>query len=176
MSAQNDETLSGRIDLIHDAIRISQERQFGVVDTGFLCQSVSILNPRRPHCVQPETSVGQVIGLLQQLKIGCLLVVGEDGRLAGLISERDLVKKAFSPDKAAELNEPVSHFMTPDPVARPPDTTVAHALNLMSDGGFRHLPIVDEDNVPIGIISVKDVVDYIVSSYTKALLDFPIPE
>ncbi len=59
--------------------------------------------------------------------------------------------------------------MTPQPVAQPPDVTIAHVLNLMSVRGFRHIPLVDEQHVPVGIISVKDIVDYITGEFIRAL-------
>jgi CBS domain-containing protein len=52
--------------------------------------------------------------------------------------------------------------MTKDPVREHPDASLAFALSVMSHGGFRHVPIVDQDDMPIGIVSVKDVVDYFV--------------
>jgi CBS domain-containing protein len=64
--------------------------------------------------------------------------------------------------------------MTKDPIAQTPDITVAFALNLMSQGGFRHLPLVDERNIPVGILSVKDMMDFIVGSFVEGLLNFDI--
>ena len=64
---------------------------------------------------------------------------------------------------------PVSDYMTPHPVCERPDASLAFALNLMSNGGFRHIPIVDQDNMPIGIVSIKDMVDHIVKKMLKAI-------
>ena len=64
----------------------------------------------------------------------------------------------------------VADFMTPDPMRELPDATLAYALNLMSNGGFRHAPIVDQDDVPIGIISVKDVVNCLVERMLPGVL------
>ena len=73
---------------------------------------------------------------------------------------------------AGSLDAPAAGLMTRNPVTLPPDGSIAFALNLMSQGGFRHLPIVDQDRIPLGVISVKDVIDYLVEAYTTALLDF----
>jgi CBS domain-containing protein len=59
--------------------------------------------------------------------------------------------------------------MTAKPVTERPDVSLAFALNLMSNGGFRHVPIVDQDNMPIGILSVKDVIDHIVQKMVQAI-------
>jgi len=73
--------------------------------------------------------------------------------------------------KVASFDLPIESVMTKDPVCERPETTVAYALNLMSHGGFRHLPIVDQDMMPIGILSVKDVVDYLVGKMMEGLVD-----
>jgi predicted transcriptional regulator len=65
----------------------------------------------------------------------------------------------------------VKEFMTPDPISERADVSLAFALNLMSNGGFRHIPIVDQDKMPIGVVSVKDVVDHIVRTMVKAISD-----
>jgi CBS domain-containing protein len=63
----------------------------------------------------------------------------------------------------------VDQFMTRNPIRERPEASLAFALNLMSNGGFRHVPIVDQDDMPIGIISVKDVVEHIVRTMLAAI-------
>lgn len=156
---------------IRAAIKTFCKTQFGVLDTNFLCQSISSLNPKTPITVAPETTLKEVIEKLQSCKIGGVLVVDQSRKLIGVFTERDCVQKVLG-HGVDMATTPVSAYMTKDPVSQPPDITTAYALNLMSHGGFRHLPIVDQDNVPIGIISVKDVLDHIVESFFNDLLDF----
>ena len=147
------------------------QTQLGVLDTNFMCQSVSVLNPNKPITVTSDTTLANVIKRLQECKIGGVLVVDAKGVLKGIFTERDCVQKVLG--KGVDLDTtPVEQYMTHDPVAQPPDITTAYALNLMSHGGFRHLPLVDQDHVPIGIISVKDVLDFIVGSFFNDLLGF----
>jgi CBS domain-containing protein len=156
---------------IRSAIKNYCKTQFGVLDSNFLCQSISALNPKTPITVTPETSLADVISKLQNCKIGGVLVVDNHGKLLGIFTERDCVQKVLG--RSIDLSSTkVSEFMTKEPVSQPPDITTAYALNLMSHGGFRHLPIVDQDNVPIGVISVKDVLDYIVDRLFDDLLEF----
>jgi CBS domain-containing protein len=63
----------------------------------------------------------------------------------------------------------VKDFMTASPITERPDASLAFALNLMSNGGFRHIPIVDQDKMPIGVLSVKDVIDHIVAKMVQAI-------
>jgi predicted transcriptional regulator len=72
--------------------------------------------------------------------------------------------------KVSDLSEAtVKDFMTAKPVTERPDVSLAFALNLMSNGGFRHIPIVDQDKMPIGVLSVKDVIDHIVNKMVQAI-------
>ena len=156
---------------MRSAIKNFCKTQLGVLDANFLCQSVSALNPKIPITVSPQTTLEEVIKKLQNCKIGGVLVVDSSRKLVGVFTERDCVQKVLG--RGIDMaTTPVSDYMTQDPVAQPPDITTAYALNLMSLGGFRHLPIVDQDNVPIGIISVKDVLDYIVESFFNDMMDF----
>ncbi len=139
-------------------------RQFGVLSGSFLCKSLSTLGLKQPISVTSGTSVQEVLGLLRDNKIGAVLVVNERGAVLGIFTERDCVLKVL--DVVKDLGAAkVDDFMTKDPVKETPECSIAYALNLMSSGGFRHLPIVDDEDKPIGVISVKDVVDAIVGSF-----------
>lgn len=158
-------------DLVADAIQMACSREFGIVDQGFLCQSIGALTLKKPITVSGDASVLEVIQLLQANKIGSVLVVAEDGKLSGIFTERDCLLKVML--KECDLAKTsISHVMTKDPVAQPPQCTVAYALNLMSVEGFRHLPIVDDAGAPIAVLSVKDVVDLIVEKLHADLLGF----
>lgn len=154
-------------------LTISERLDFGGIDAAFLSQSVGKINSQRPTCVGLDANLMEVLQQLRDNRVGCVLVVDEIGRLVGLMSERDFIIKVWGNNVNLEEKK-VSEFMTADPVAETPTITIAYALNLMSHGGFRHLPLVDQEHIPIGILSVKDVVDFIVDSYTDALLNFEV--
>ena len=156
---------------IEDKLRQICSRHQVVLDYRFLCQSVSALNPPDPICVQASTSLKTVIELLQQHRIGCVLVVDGASKLTGIFSERDLTLKVAGHPYDLE-NTAVGTLMTRSPVAQPPNITTAYALNLMSHGGFRHLPLIDPQGVPIAILSVKNVIDALVERLTAELLEF----
>ena len=158
---------------VRDAIQTACRASFGVLDTNFLCRSVSVLEPKAPLCVDEDSTIEAVVNLLREKKVGCVLITAKSGALKGIFSERDVVLKVthqFERNKS----RPVSEFMTKEPVTQAPDATIGFVLNLMSAGGFRHMPIVDSDGHAIGIISVKDVVDFIVKSFTDDLLAFNV--
>ena len=141
---------------------------FGVVDNRFLARSIGLLNPPIPFTVSEDAPVRRALEILQENKIGCVVVVDVDGRISGMFSERDVVLRVVLAD--IDPNETlISKIMTPKPHVATMTTTVAFALNMMSHGGFRHIPIVDDDNFPVGMISVKNIVDFIVQALTKDL-------
>jgi CBS domain-containing protein len=135
---------------------------FELLPPAVLCQSVGAIALKTPLTVTPDTPLARCISLLQKHRIGSLLVVDQRSRITGIFTERDCLMKVFARNLDLE-RALVADFMTPNPQRAQPDTTIAFALNLMSGGGFRHVPVVDQDDIPIGILSVKDVVDYLVS-------------
>ena len=116
--------------------------------------------PHRPvTTVSPDATIGEVLQLMADRAIGCV-VVTEDERLVGIFSERDVVLKIGT--EIADLAErPVSEFMTRDPQALASNSKVAFALHRMAVGHYRHVPIVDEQQRPVAIISVRDVLGYL---------------
>jgi CBS domain-containing protein len=158
-------------DDVRGFIRLSQESKFGVLDSEFLSQSISVLIRDKPVCVPESKPLGEVVELFGKHGIGSVLAVDQHGKLTGIFTERDFILKGLKgyPDNA---KDPVSTFMTQDPVSQLPDVSVAFVLNLMSHGGFRHMPLVDEENIPIGIVSIRDLTDYLVESFTSDLLNF----
>ena len=92
--------------------------------------------------------------------IGCLLVTDENDRLVGIFTERDLLDRVIGQVEdlaAAQVND----YMTEDPIALSHDMPIAQALYEMSVHGFRHIPLVDNENRPNGVISFRDVVHHL---------------
>lgn len=131
-----------------------------IVERSLLRDHVRTLEPRRKVItVAPDRPVGEVIDLLVQHKIGCV-VVEEQGRPVGVFSERDALRK-INVDIAAMERQPVSEFMTPQPETLDEDAKIAFAVQRMDLGSFRHVPIVDQQGELAGIISVRDILRYL---------------
>jgi len=131
---------------------------------------ISELAPAAPISVTAGTSVGDAIALMQKHRIGCILVT-QGGRLAGILTDRDVTMKVAG--RPVEMSVPVEDLMTVDPETLSPDHEIAYALNRMSLGGYRHVPLVDGDGTPRGVISVKDVVNHIVEHFPQTVYNLP---
>jgi len=106
--------------------------------------------------VLPETSITGVVNVLAEKRIGAVLVIDSTEKLVGILSERDIVR-TLAKHAANTFTMTASQLMTPNPTVTSPHNTVAEAMEIMSDGRFRHLPVVDNGKL-MGLVSIGDVV------------------
>ena len=106
--------------------------------------------------IAPEEPVADAIALLSRKRIGALVVTTGDGRVAGILSERDIVH-ALAERGAALLELPVSALMTRHVYTCQPDDSIAELMADMTQHRIRHLPVVEEGRLA-GIVSIGDVV------------------
>ncbi len=113
----------------------------------------------KPLVIGPNATLGEAIRAMMGPGIGALLIVNDQGKLVGIISERDLLTRVvgFHADYG---KLPVEQFMTPDPETVAVTDSLAFALHKMDIGGYRHLPVV-KDGKPLGVISVRDMLKHI---------------
>jgi CBS domain-containing protein len=109
-----------------------------------------------PIAVTPGTSITDVVHVLAEKRIGAVLVVDGKDDLVGILSERDIVR-SLSKKAAATLDLTASDLMTHAPTTTSPQASVADAMEIMSDGRFRHLPVMEHGKL-IGLVSIGDVV------------------
>jgi CBS domain-containing protein len=113
---------------------------------------------RNVVAVAASQTVDDIARLIASKKIGAVAVTDGEGRLIGIVSERDVVT-ALSRHGVRVLAMTAEHLMTRNPVTATPMTTVEEAIAIMDEGYFRHLPVL-EDGKLAGIISIRDVVAY----------------
>jgi len=106
--------------------------------------------------VTPATRISEVIKILAEKRIGAVLVCEDDGKLTGIVSERDIVRTMAS-QSGAIFDMTAAQLMTHSPKITAPETTVAQAMEIMTDGRFRHLPVVENGKL-VGLVSIGDVV------------------
>lgn len=107
---------------------------------------------------QPHRTMREVADILSQRRIGAVVVVGADGVVLGIASERDIVR-AVARQGAAALDDAVSRHMTAKVVTTTEDGTVKRLMEQMTAGRFRHVPVIREGRLD-GLISIGDVVKY----------------
>ena len=118
------------------------------------------------HSGTPDMAVARAASEMTGHKIGALLILDSGGEsLAGILSERDIVRgiATFGPEC---LDGPVSQLMTHGVTTVGPGATIAQAMEIMTQGRFRHLPVIDGEKLA-GMISIGDVVKYRLAEATR---------
>jgi CBS domain-containing protein len=145
-------------------------------DSALLREPVSVLPVRTPLVFSPETPVADAVRAMQREHRGAVLVTTDgapESRLIGIFTERDVLHRAL--ERGLDLGTlPLGQVMTPDPERLPLESSVAWALNKMSVGGFRHVPIVDAGDRPAFVVSVRDVVELLVDAFPREVLNLPL--
>ena len=132
--------------------------------------SVSRLEPAAPLAIEDCEPVSAAVEVMRREKTGCLLVT-RGGRLVGVFTERDLLTRVLAP--GLPLSIPMAECMSPNPATVQPKDSVQTAIQRMEQGGYRHLPVVDELNRPVGILSVGRVVHYLAEHFPGLIYNQP---
>ena len=128
--------------------------------------------PRRePVMVAPDSSLNDVIAKLNDKACGCALVV-DGGALVGIFTERDVLTRIVSQSIDCDKT-PVAELMTRNPDTLPDDASVAYALNRMSEEGYRHVPLLDDDGSPVGVVGMRDIIHWMAELYPARVLNIP---
>jgi CBS domain-containing protein len=112
-----------------------------------------IIEDQKPVTAAADITVAAAARLMKEHRVGAILVV-QDGRLAGIFTERDALFRVIAEGRDPAATR-VAEVMTADPRTIAPDRPFGHALHLMYEGGFRHVPVVDNGR-PLGVVSSRD--------------------
>lgn len=134
------------------------------------CDSVSRLHPAAPLQIGPDQTVAEAVALMRQEDVGYVLVT-QDQRLSGIFTERDLLRRVLAAGKPLTLT--LAECMTPNPVVVGRKDSIAVAVRRMEEGGYRHLPVVDEGGRLVGVLSVKRIVHYLVEHFPATVYNLP---
>jgi len=136
--------------------------------------SIADAGCRRPAVtVPPDAPVEKALALMRAKKVSAVIVVErkKTRRVVGIFTERDLVNRALQARGYGKAR--VERFMTPSPETLRPKDPVAYALNKMSVGKFRHVPLVDEAGRAAGMVTAGDVLEYLVELCPEEVLNLP---
>jgi CBS domain-containing protein len=131
---------------------------------------VGALRLREVCKAEPADPIEQVVRCMTERRSGCVLVHhGED--LVGIFTERDFVNRVVTQN--LDCAGPVEAVMTHDPATVSIGDSVLGAIELMNAGGYRHLPVVGEHGHPVGVLSVKDIMHYLVQYFPAQVYNLP---
>jgi CBS domain-containing protein len=128
---------------------------------------------REVQTIQPHRTLAEAARILSERRIGAAVVTGADGAVLGILSERDIVR-AIAESGPAGLDEPVSRRMTAKVTTCTESLSIEDAMEMMTTGKFRHLPVVEQGRLT-GIISIGDVVKRHIEKIeaeTRAMRDY----
>ena len=132
-------------------------------------EGVGSAYPDQPLAASVTENVGQVLQLLRAQRTGAVLICDGE-KLVGILTERDALKLMAS---SADLSMPVRDVMSSDPTTISSAATVSEAIRVMAEGGYRHLPIVDSEGKPTGVLAVHGIVHYMVDHFPATVYNLP---
>ncbi len=163
-------------DDLGDESYFERPKQRGSFDAGALREPLSALTTQPAIVFPPHTTVTEAMRAMQRDHRGCVLITDDgtpESKLTGIFTERDVLFRIVDRGRnPAAL--PLSEVMTSDPETLSVRSTIAYALNKMSVGGFRHVPVVDDEHRPAFVVSVRDVVTYLVDRFPREVLNLPV--
>jgi CBS domain-containing protein len=146
------------------------EREEESLGEAILNATIRDLEPKPAATVKEMATIERAVQLMLEQKQGAILVERE-GRPVGIFTERDLMRRVVAAGIA--LDRAIEEVMTPEPETLRLDDGIAFALNRMTVGGFRNIPIVGDDGAVVGVLSQREVVDYIVSLMPTNVINLP---
>jgi CBS domain-containing protein len=130
------------------------------LEKGLLHDRIEVLKPRPPLMVRPDQPIGEVLKAMVADRLGCAVVTDVHRRLLGIFTERDALMR-LNTDAARMADKPVSTVMTADPATLKARDKIVYAIHRMNVGGFRHIPILDDDDKLVGVISIRGILAYL---------------
>ncbi len=130
------------------------------MDAEKLQQPITELYVCKPLVAPPDTPARDAIEMMKVRNGGAVLIVDDDGALLGIFTERDVLNKLFLQGDES-LDQPISQLMTARPTTLHMDDSIVFALHHMHVGGYRYIPLFDEEDKLGCIVSVRSMVDYL---------------
>jgi CBS domain-containing protein len=119
----------------------------------------------------PDATIAQVVRDMAERRTGCALLVDAGGKLVGIFTERDFVQRVVA--AGLGTSGPVSEVMTREPKTLSRHDNVQKAVELMGSNGYRQMPVLGEDGKPVGVLSVKEIVHYLVEYFPAKVYNLP---
>ena len=128
---------------------------------------VAQLDLRAPEVFSSGTSVRETVARMRE-QLRTVALIENGGQVIGVFTEVDYARKVLGRDINEETA--IDDFMTEKPTTVRRDTTMSRCFELMSEGNFRQLPVVDEDGKPSGVVTIRHLVQYLADRYPSEIL------
>lgn len=132
-------------------------------------EGVGSAYPDQPLAATADETVGNVLQLLRAQRTGAIMIC-EGSKLIGIFTERDALKQMAS---GADMSAPVRTVMSSPPATIASTATVGDAIRIMAEGAYRHLPIIDQNQTPTGVLAVHGIVHYLVDHFPETVYNQP---
>lgn len=157
-------------DSLEEELRIMEERA-DEDPLEYLQQPLDQLCTRPAVSIDVSATLEEAIGLMRDRAFGAILVT-EDGKLTGIFTERDLLTRVSG--KITDLaTHAVSEAMSRNPESLRLGDKIIFVMNMMHIGGFRHVPIVDDEHRPLHVLSIKDMLAYVLEPMHDEIVSIP---
>jgi CBS domain-containing protein len=153
---------------------VSEVTERAVVERvpSILDERLMVVGRHEPVTVPPGTSLADCVAAIQRTGTGdSVFVTQPDGRLVGLLAERDIFGRIVGGD--VDLNQPVETMMTTSWHHLHFEETVRDAIDLMKTGRYRNVPLLDDEDHLMGVIRPQDVLKYLAEAFPEELLNLP---
>jgi CBS domain-containing protein len=135
-------------------------------------ERLGVLSRRQPVTVPPGTPLAECVRAIQRTGTGdSVFVCDEEGRLQGVLTERDVFGRIVAED--VDLALPVESLMTTEPRTLDLDQTIRDAIALMQTGRYRNVPLVDGDGRLVGVVRQSDIIKYLAEAFPEEILNLP---
>lgn len=132
-------------------------------------EGVASAYPDQPLATTVDATVGQALQLMRAQRTGAVMIC-EGPKLVGILTERDALRLMA---EGCDFSRPVRDVMSSPPATIPSTATVAEAIRTMAEGGYRHLPMVDKEGRPTGVVAVHGIVHYLVDHFPATVYNLP---
>ena len=150
---------------------LDNEHEHGMREAVRIQDPISSMQLMEPLIIDLGTSLRHVLDTMQDSKRNCILTLNNE-KLGGILTERDIFLKVTGKGYDLDLTV-IDEFITSNPESVTPEDPLAYALNKMHIGGFRNVPVVNDELYPIGIISITDIISTIADYFHSEIINLP---
>jgi CBS domain-containing protein len=146
------------------------ESELREIRGALLDDTIALLSPADPLCLRESASVYEAVQSMLDRGQAGVLVVNDQGRLTGIFTERDVLRRVVGQDLDVRRTS-LRAVMTGSPEALTVSDRIAYAVHCMSVAGYRTVPLVDAEGRPIGVVTVSHVLRWLASLFPEAVLN-----